>query len=72
MQQVANIVTPCGVNRTHGLDLPEDMTIPIILVGKDNNVDLNGATIKDLPPTISELLGVHADSEWEGKSLILR
>ena len=61
-----------GHDRCHGTDMPEDMTIPLVILGKDVdvNTDLSGANIKDIAPTIVKLLGVEADPDWEGKSLI--
>ena len=61
-----------GHNRTHGTDMPEDMIIPIIINGKDfeKGADLGDANIIDIAPTITKLLGVEADKEWEGKALI--
>ena len=59
-------------NRTHGTDLPEDMTIPMIILGAaaDRVGALDEVNIKDIAPTITTLLGVEADSEWEGKSMV--
>ena len=59
-----------GHDRTHGTELPEDMTIPVIVTGNCMNFDLSCAGIKDLAPTIASLLGVAPDPDWEGKSLI--
>ena len=61
-----------GHDRIHGTELPEDMTIPIIMIGEriDDCADISGATIKDIAPTVVKLLGVEPDEEWEGKSLI--
>ena len=61
-----------GHDRTHGTTLPEDMTIPVIIYGKDfaPGETFEGANIKDIAPTITKLLGVEPDEEWEGKSLI--
>lgn len=61
-----------GHDRTHGTDLPEDMIIPIIMLGNgiDTSLDISGANIKDIAPTVVKLLGVDPDPEWEGKSLI--
>ena len=58
-----------GHNRTHGTDLPEDMIIPLFIIGKDYTPEaqLKDVNIKDIAPTIAHLLGVDADSEWEGK-----
>lgn len=61
-----------GHARTHGTSIPEDMTIPMIFLGKvaEQVTDLENASIKDIAPTVTALLGVSADPEWEGKSLI--
>ena len=61
-----------GHNRMHGTELPEDMTTPIIVIGPqaEKIKSLEGASIKDIAPTITAMLGVEADPEWEGKSLI--
>ena len=61
-----------GHDRTHGTQMPEDMTIPLIIAGKDFEAgrELAGAGIKDIAPTVAALLGVEPDSDWEGKSLI--
>lgn len=61
-----------GHARTHGSELPEDMTIPIIVVQKNtkSSFALSDANIKDIAPTITALLGVRPDEEWEGKSLL--
>lgn len=61
-----------GHDRTHGTDMPEDMIIPIIIKGKDFEAGkiLENANIMDIAPTVTMLLGVEPDSEWEGKALI--
>lgn len=61
-----------GHDRTHGSSCPEDMTIPLIILGAaaDKVGDLEGATIMDIAPTIVKIMGVEPDPEWEGKSLI--
>ena len=60
-----------GHDRTHGYDIPEDMTIPLFAMGPDfaPGASLNGATIMDIAPTVVKILGVQPDSDWEGKSL---
>ena len=60
-----------GHDRTHGTEMPEDMTIPLIISGKDFKAgsSLDGANIKDIAPTVTKLLGIEPDSEWEGKAL---
>lgn len=61
-----------GHDRTHGTELPEDMTIPVILCGKDfaPGSKLEKASILDLAPTACALLGVQPNCDWEGKSLL--
>lgn len=61
-----------GHDRTHGTDDPEDMTIPVLILGKDfpAGKELQNVSIKDIAPTIAELLGVEPEDEWEGKSLL--
>ncbi len=61
-----------GHDRTHGTEMPEDMIIPIIINGKDFEAckQLENANIIDIAPTVTKLLGVEPDIEWEGKPLI--
>lgn len=61
-----------GHGRSHGTDIPEDMTIPLFIKGKGITpaVELKNANIIDIAPTITKLLGVEAADEWEGKSLL--
>ena len=61
-----------GHDRTHGSDMPEDMIIPVILNGKDfeKGEIRNNVNIMDIAPTVTRLLGVEPDSEWEGTSLL--
>lgn len=61
-----------GHARMHGSNMPEDMTIPMIFVGEiaERIQGLENANIKDIAPTVAALLGVNADPEWEGKSLV--
>ena len=60
-----------GHDRSHGTDLPEDMTIPLIIKGKDFKAGekLENVSIKDIAPTVAKLLDIAPDKEWEGKSL---
>lgn len=61
-----------GHDRIHGMDIPEDMTIPLIVHHKDlAHTDLTGASLLDIAPTITDLLGVAADKDWEGHVLPL-
>jgi predicted AlkP superfamily pyrophosphatase or phosphodiesterase len=61
-----------GHGRTHGTEMPEDMTIPLFMLGNgiEKGLDLTGATILDVAPTVAKLLEVAPDAEWEGHSLI--
>ena len=61
-----------GHDRTHGTELDEDMIIPMMVLSKNEHpvFDFEGASIKDIAPTVTSLLGVFPDEEWEGKSLL--
>lgn len=61
-----------GHDRIHGTDMPEDMTIPVILYGADfaPGEVLEDVSIKDLAPTIAELLDTEPAEEWEGRNLL--
>ena len=56
----------------HGTDMPEDMTIPIILEGKpfEKGKIIENANIIDIAPTVAKLLDTEPNDTWEGKSLI--
>lgn len=60
-----------GHGRSHGSDIPEDMTIPLLIKGKSfaPNTQLKDANIIDIAPTITKILGAQAAEEWEGKPL---
>ena len=61
-----------GHDRSHGTEMPEDMTIPLFAVGKGfvPGGTLEHASIMDIAPTIVNIIGVPAEEEWEGKSLL--
>lgn len=61
-----------GHGRSHGTELPEDMTIPILCMGEGFTPGsrLEGAGILDIAPTVAQLLGAAPDRDWEGKSLL--
>lgn len=61
-----------GHDRSHGSDCLEDMTIPLFLFGKGipGNKELSHADIRDIAPTVTALLGVEPDPEWEGENLL--
>jgi len=60
-----------GHDRSHGTDMPEDMTIPICFCGPDFEPGkaLENVSIKDIAPTVAKLLGVPSVREWEGTPL---
>ncbi|MEN6480529.1 MAG: alkaline phosphatase family protein [Anaerolineales bacterium] len=61
-----------GHERSHGTDLPEDMTIPLIMAGRGiRHEQLNGdAQIIDVAPTVAKLVGLGIPEEWEGHVLL--
>ena len=61
-----------GHDRTHGSEMPEDMTIPVILYGApfERGKEIDGVNIIDIAPTVTTLLGAEPDDEWEGTSII--
>lgn len=60
-----------GHDRTHGTDLPEDMTIPMFFIGPDFEAGkgLAGVSILDIAPTITGVMGIPPAVEWEGRNL---
>lgn len=60
-----------GHDRSHGTDLPEDMTIPVLISGPafEKNKEIRNVSIKDVAPTIAKLLSVPSAKEWEGTPL---
>ncbi len=59
-----------GHGRTHGSDMPEDMTIPILLWNRSVVSSIReGGNIIDIAPTVTSILDVAANGEWEGKTL---
>lgn len=61
-----------GHDRHHGLDIPEDMTIPMFYIGKrfEAGKRFSGGSILDIAPTIAKLMGADPADEWEGTSVI--
>lgn len=59
-----------GHDRTHGTEMPEDMTIPLFFIGPrfEKGKILSDVSIKDVAPTIAALLECEAAEEWEGKA----
>ena len=61
-----------GHDRTHGSEMPEDMTIPAMFIGNgfEKGKVIDNVSILDIAPTIATLLGTEPDEEWEGKTLV--
>lgn len=60
-----------GHDRTHGTELDEDMSIPVIIHGSGLKGEIEGVvSIKDVAPTIVKLLDCEPAPEWEGTSII--
>lgn len=61
-----------GHDRTHGTEMPEDMTIPLLCVGSvfEEGKELPAASIKDIAPTVAKILGTTPSPEWEGTSIL--
>lgn len=60
-----------GHDRTHGSEMPEDMLIPVIIRGEgfEKGRVLENVNIMDIAPTVTALMGVAPDDEWEGKAI---
>jgi predicted AlkP superfamily pyrophosphatase or phosphodiesterase len=61
-----------GHERTHGTEMPEDMTIPWMMAGpnvKQNYRIERPVSLLDTAPTVVHLLGVPAYSAWEGTAV---
>ena len=61
-----------GHDRSHGTEMPEDMTIPLFFIGdrfEAGKVIEEPVSLLDIAPTIADLLGLEAEPEWEGRSL---
>ena len=61
-----------GHDRMHGTDMPEDMNIPLFIMGKEftSGNRIENANIKDIAPTVVRLFGITPDKNWDGKSLL--
>jgi len=60
-----------GHDRSHGTDMPEDMTIPMVFIGNrfTPGKQLENLSLLDIAPTIADVMGVPAEPEWEGRSV---
>lgn len=61
-----------GHERTHGFDIPEDMTIPITFHGTafERGKELDEISLLDIAPTIASVMGFAPNDDWDGKSIL--
>ena len=62
-----------GHNKTHGYTVPEDMYIPVFIIGDgfEAGADLGeGISILDIAPTVVDIIGIPAEDYWVGESLV--
>ena len=61
-----------GHDRTHGLNIPEDMIIPVFFYHKSfSSQMLSGEpSIMDIAPSIVSLMNCKPDPQWQGKTLL--
>ncbi|HRW11367.1 MAG TPA: alkaline phosphatase family protein [Caldilineaceae bacterium] len=61
-----------GHERSHGTELPEDMTIPWIAAGPQirQGYTIEGSvSLLDTAPTLARILGLQTPRDWEGRSV---
>ena len=61
-----------GHERKHGMDIPEDMTTPLFLLGpsvRAGHEIAASVSILDVAPTLARVLGLEAPAEWQGRCL---
>lgn len=61
-----------GHDRTHGTEMPEDMTIPIAFYGPqwEKGKALEQIRLLDIAPTIADMMGCEVPADWDGVSLL--
>ena len=61
-----------GHDRTHGKDIPEDMTVPLFLYGPvfEGGKQIENTSLLDIAPTIADIMGIEPEREWMGRSLV--
>lgn len=62
-----------GHDRSHGTDMPEDMTVPLFFVGKrfEKGRTLDGLSLLNIAPTIADIMGIPSDPDWDGTSVLI-
>lgn len=60
-----------GHERSHGSEMAEDMTVPFFYFGPDfkEGEELKDTSLLDIAPTITSVMGIGVDEEWEGRDL---
>ncbi|MBO7275134.1 MAG: alkaline phosphatase family protein [Clostridia bacterium] len=61
-----------GHDRSHGTEMPEDMTVPLFFRGKDFTPGeiKEQLSLLNIAPTIAKVMGIEPDEDWEGTSVI--
>jgi predicted AlkP superfamily pyrophosphatase or phosphodiesterase len=61
-----------GHGQSHGSEIPEDMTVPLIISSKKIRPGelVPPVSILDIAPTAASLMGLDVPNEWVGKSLV--
>ena len=61
-----------GHGRSHGTELPEDMTVPFFFYGPEfaaGEIADREVSLLDIAPTIASVLSIGVEPEWEGTAL---
>jgi len=61
-----------GHGRSHGTNMPEDMTIPLFIRSRLSRpgAQIHDANIIDIAPTVAAMVGVPSNEDWEGRCLL--
>ena len=61
-----------GHDRSHGSDMPEDMTVPFFFFGRDFEAGkvLSDVSLLEIAPTIAKVMGIPAEPDWDGRAVI--
>ena len=61
-----------GHDRSHGTEMPEDMTIPFFFYGKDFECGkvLENVSLLEIAPTIAKIMNIPPVEDWDGHSVI--
>jgi phosphopentomutase len=61
-----------GHDRSHGSDMPEDMTVPFFFFGRDFEAGkvLSDVSLLEIAPTIAKVMGIPSEPDWDGRSVI--